>query len=83
MTALEVEMAFLPILDAVIGFAESSLDQEVFLCRYRPVPIGLPPSSLPVLKLEVLIKETVLEFLSLSITFSLGTLDTCSFSAAL
>ena len=35
---------------------------EVFLWRRWPVPIGLPPFSLPVLKLEVLVRKPSLNF---------------------
>lgn len=57
----------------MIGFAENRSDKtaEVMLSMDRPSPIGLPPSSLPVLKLEMLLMGTVLEFSSLSVTFSL------------
>lgn len=56
----------------MIGFAENRSDKtaEAMLSMDRPSPIGLPPSSLPVLKLEMLLMGTVLEFSSLSVTFS-------------
>lgn len=56
----------------MMGFTENHSDgtAKVVLSVYRPVPIGLPPPPPPVLKLEMLLKETVLEFSSLSITFS-------------
>lgn len=43
---------------------------QVVLSLHRPVQTGPLSSSLPVLKLDMLLPETVLEFSSLSITFS-------------
>lgn len=56
----------------MIRFAENRSDKtaEEMLSMGRPSPTGLPPSSVTVLKLEMLLKGTALEFSSLSITLS-------------